>query len=317
MPDTVLVTGGAGFIGSHLVDRLLELGRCVVCLDDFNDHYNPALKRANVVGHLDHERYELAEGDVRDAALLDEVFSGHDFGAVVHLASRAGVRLSVRSPQVYQDVNCSGTVNLLEMCRRHGVERFVLASTSSVYGESRLVPFSVEGPLGLPKSPYAATKRYAELICRAYHERFGLKVAILRFFTVYGPRGRPDMSIRIFTDRVLRGERLPLFGDGSFERDFTYVSDIISGVVSALDLESGFEVFNLGDSSPVTMKRVIELIERHVGAKARIRRLPIAAGDIARTCADIGKSTRVLGYSPQVMIDEGIRRFVEWFTSVK
>ena len=265
MPDTVLVTGGAGFIGSHLVDRLLELGRRVVCLDDFNDHYNPALKRSNVAGHLGHERYELAEGDLRDAALLDDVFSGHDFGAVVHLASRAGVRLSVRNPQVYQDVNCSGTVNLLEMCRRHGVDRFVLASTSSVYGESKLVPFSVEDPLGLPKSPYAATKRYAELICRAYHERFGLKVAILRFFTVYGPRGRPDMSIRIFTDHVRRGEPLPLFGDGSFERDFTYVSDIISGIVSALDLESGFEVFNLGDSSPVTMKRVIELIERHVG----------------------------------------------------
>ena len=312
MTGTFLVTGGAGFIGSHLVDRLLGGGCRVVCLDNFNNHYDPRMKRRNIAGHLGNDLYELAEGDVRDTALLEDLFAGHEFDAVVHLASRAGVRSSITNPRLYQDVNCAGTVNVLEQCRRSGVERFVFSSTSSVYGDSTRVPFSVEDAPGQPKSPYAATKRQAEAACRVWHERFGLKVTILRFFTVYGPRGRPDMSIRIFARRLLRGEPLPLFGDGSYLRDFTYVADIVSGIVAALDSGYGFEVFNLGDSNPVPMRRVIELLEEYTGCAAQIERHPAAPGDMPRTCADITKSTRMLGFRPTVMIEEGLRRFVEW-----
>ena len=311
-PREVLVTGGAGFIGSHLVDRLLDLGHRVVCLDDFNDSYDPAFKRQNVAPQLQQPGYELVEGDIRDTGLLGGLFGRHEFDAIIHLAARAGVSPSVRTPEVYQDINCRGTAYLLEMARRHNIEQFVSSSSSSVYGEAAKVPFNVDDPLGVPMSPYAATKRWGELLCRNYHRMYGLKMAMLRFFTVYGPRGRPDMSIRKFTGRVIRGEELPLYGDGTFQRDFTYVSDIVDGIVAVFERRYECETFNLGDCNPMTMNRLIELIEENVGKKAKVRHYPVAPGDISRTYADIDKSTRMLGYKPKVKIEEGIRRTVAW-----
>jgi UDP-glucuronate 4-epimerase len=311
-PLHVLLTGGAGFIGSHLTRRLLARGDRVTVLDDFNDFYEPAKKRANVAEFLDQPGYRLVEGDIRDAELVDELFA-EGFGAVIHLAARAGVRPSLSQPVLYEDVNCIGTLRLLEAARRHGPEVFVFGSSSSVYGINEKVPFSEDDEINQPISPYATTKRTGELLCYNYHHLYDLKVSCLRFFTVYGPAQRPEMAIHKFTDLIARGEPIPMFGDGRSRRDYTYIDDIIDGVVAALDTAPGFEILNLGGAETTSLSDLVHWIAEELGVAPHIEHLPSQPGDVPITYADVSKAGRLLGYSPKVPIREGLRRFVAWY----
>jgi UDP-glucuronate 4-epimerase len=307
----ILVTGGAGFIGSSLSDRLLTLGHEVVCLDDFNDFYDPALKRANVAQALSHPRYALVEGDILDAALLDRVFAA-PFDAVAHLAAYAGVRPSIENPALYQRVNVEGTLALLERCRAAGTPKFVFASSSSVYGGRTDVPFRETDDVSRPISPYAATKLCGEVLCHTYHHLFGTAVHCLRFFTVYGPRQRPEMAIHLFASAMREGRPVRLFGDGGSSRDYTYIDDIVDGVIASIERCAGFEILNLGGSSATSLTRLVELVARRLGATPRIERLPDQPGDVPVTFADVAKAARVLGYAPRVGIEEGIGLFCDW-----
>jgi UDP-glucuronate 4-epimerase len=313
MTSHVLVTGGAGFIGSHLVRRLLGRGDRVTVLDDFNDFYDPARKRANVAPFAGRDGFRLVEGDIRDAALLDRLFAGGGFDAVVHLAARAGVRPSLAEPVLYEDVNCIGTLRLLEAARRHGPQTFVFGSSSSVYGINRRVPFAEDDPVDQPISPYATTKRAGELLCFNYHHLYGLRTACLRFFTVYGPAQRPEMAIHKFTDLLARGRAVPMYGDGESRRDYTYIDDIVDGVVAALDLAPGFEIVNLGGADTTALADLVRWIAEELGVEPEVERLPAQPGDVPITYADVAKAGRLLGYSPKVPIREGLRRFVAWY----
>ena len=320
MASHILVTGGAGFIGSHLTRRLLSRGDRVTVLDEFNDYYDPARKRANVAPFLGRDDYRLVEGDIRDAALVDALFDpAHadntmgGFDGVIHLAARAGVRPSLQEPILYEEVNCIGTLHLLEAARRHGPEVFIFGSSSSVYGINRKVPFSEDDPVDLPISPYATTKRAGELLCFNYHHLYGLKTACLRFFTVYGPAQRPEMAIHKFTDRLARGEVIPLFGQGDSQRDYTYVDDIVDGIVASLDLAPGFEIFNLGGAETTRLDDLVRWLAEELAVEPRIEYLAVQPGDVPITYADVSKAQRMLGYSPKVGIREGLRRFVAWY----
>jgi UDP-glucuronate 4-epimerase len=319
MTRHILITGGAGFIGSHLARRLLGRGDRVTALDDFNDFYDPALKRENVattrraLAAGEDGRFALAEGDIRDAALVDGLFARGRFDAVVHLAARAGVRPSLREPVLYEDVNCIGTLRLLEAARRHGPGIFLFGSSSSVYGINSKVPFAEADEVNQPISPYATTKRAGELLCYNYHHLYGLRTACLRFFTVYGPAQRPEMAIHKFTDLIARGETVPLYGDGSSRRDYTYVDDIVDGLLATLDLAPGFEILNLGGADTTSLADLIRWIGAELAVEPRIEYLPLQPGDVPITYADVSKAARLLAYSPQVPIREGIRRFVAWY----
>lgn len=312
----ILVTGGAGFIGSHLVGRLLgEGGWRVSVLDDFNDFYDPVLKRRNVAPHEGREDFRLHAADIRDRAALAEIFRGTAFDVIVHLAARAGVRPSLAEPELYAETNIRGTLNLLELAREHGVKQFVFGSSSSVYGENEKVPFAEDDPVFKPISPYAATKAAGELLCHTYSHLWGLRCVALRFFTVYGARQRPDLAIHKFARLISEGKPLPVFGDGTTRRDYTYVDDIIEGVRAAIDYDaSRYEVINLGESRTVELRELISLLERELGREALIDRQPLQPGDVPQTFADITKARRLLGYNPQTDIAEGIRRFVQWFS---
>jgi len=312
----ILVTGGAGFIGSHLTRRLLSRGDRVTVLDDFNDFYDPARKRRNVAPLLertDPGDYRLVEGDIRDEALVDRLFSEGKFDGVVHLAARAGVRPSLQEPVLYEDVNCIGTLRLLEAARRHGPGIFIFGSSSSVYGINEKVPFSEADEVNQPISPYATTKRSGELLCYNYHHLYGFRTACLRFFTVFGPGQRPEMAIHKFTDLLARGKTVPMYGDGGSRRDYTYVDDIIDGVVASLDLAPGFEILNLGGADTTSLKDLIHWIAEELAVEPRIDYLPAQPGDVPITYADVSKAARLLGYSPKVPIREGLRRFVAWY----
>ena len=306
----VLVTGGAGFIGSHVAERLLARGDAVTIVDDFNDFYDPALKRRHVAALAG--RVQVVTADITDLAALRPVFAGGGFAAIVHLAARAGVRPSLQQPALYTRVNVLGTQHLLELAREFGVGKFVLASSSSVYGVNEKVPFHEADPVTKPISPYAATKLAAEALGHVYHHLYGLDVTALRFFTVYGPRQRPDLAIRKFAQAIRQGQPIELFGDGSTRRDYTYIDDILQGVLAALDARLGYEVINLGESRTVPLRELVELLERNLGQRAVIRWLPAQPGDVPVTYADIGKARRLLGYQPQVPIEDGIARFVAW-----
>ncbi|MFN7947916.1 MAG: GDP-mannose 4,6-dehydratase [Blastocatellia bacterium] len=311
-----LVTGGAGFIGSHLVDYLLanEAGRVVV-IDDFNDFYQPAIKRANVAAHLKHPAYRLIEADIRDYERLTGVFREESFDAIVHLAARAGVRPSLTEARLYQETNIAGTLNLLELARLNGVRKFIFGSSSSVYGPTAVPPFREDAPLA-PISPYAATKAAGELIAHTYSHLYGLQIVCLRFFTVYGARQRPDLAIHKFARLIAARKPIPVFGDGSSERDFTYVDDIIQGITAALRYEATpFEIINLGEQHTITLARLIELLEAELGLEAIIDRQSAQPGDMPRTHADISKARQLLGYEPSTPIETGIKKFVEWFKS--
>jgi len=317
MFNRILVTGGAGFIGSHLCGRLLDQGRELLVLDNFNDFYDPAVKRRNVEPLLAKSGFSLVEGDIRDPAAVKDVFSSFRPQAVVHLAAMAGVRPSIEKPLLYCDVNIAGTTVLLEAVRKSQVGHFVFGSSSSVYGASDKLPFSEEDDLSRPVSPYAATKLAGEQLCYTYHHLNGFPVTCLRFFTVYGPRQRPEMAIHMFARRIRDGNPITVFGDGRSRRDYTFVEDIIDGVVRSLDSPMGYEIFNLGESRTVSLSELIALLEENLGQKALIERLPDQPGDVPATYADVTKARRRLGYDPQVPIEEGVRRFIQWLNSEK
>ena len=309
---SILVTGGAGFIGSHVLDRLAARGRRAVCLDNFNDFYSPAVKRRNIARALDSGHVELVEGDIRDIDLCRRVFAEHEVDRVIHLAARAGVRPSLEQPLLYESTNCKGTLCLLECAREAGVKMFVFGSTSSIYGVSKRVPFREDDPAREPISPYAASKRACELFCYTYHHLYGIPVVSLRFFTVYGPRQRPDLAITKFTALMERDRPIPVYGDGASRRDYTFVGDIVDGVVAALDSDLQYEIINLGNSHPVTLSEMIAALESALGRKARIEWLPMQAGDVPFTHADISKARRLLGYEPAVAFADGLARYIEW-----
>jgi UDP-glucuronate 4-epimerase len=315
----VLVTGGAGFIGSHLVERLLAEGDTrVTVVDDFNDFYSPSVKRANVRSFLARDDFRLVEADIRQREALERALGEETFDCIVHLAARAGVRPSLTEPVLYAETNITGTVNLLELARARGVRQFVFGSSSSVYGENEKVPFAEDDPVFHPISPYAATKGAGELLCHTYSHLYGLRCVALRFFTVYGARQRPDLAIHKFARLISEGTPIPVFGDGTTRRDYTYVEDIIQGVRAAMDYEaSDYEVINLGESRTVELRELIALLENELGRKAMINRQPLQPGDVPQTYADISKARRLLGYDPQTGIEEGIRKFVEWFKGVR
>ena len=315
----ILVTGGAGFIGSHLVERLLgEPVRRVTVVDDFNNFYAPELKRANVSAYLENPNFKLYETDICDAENLAKVFAANKFDAIVHLAARAGVRPSLSQPKLFAETNINGTLNLLELAREFKVKQFVFGSSSSVYGNNQKVPFSEDDKIFQPISPYAATKAAGELLCHTYSHLYKIRCVCLRFFTVYGARQRPDLAIRKFSQSILEGKPIQMFGDGTTRRDYTYIDDIIQGVGAAIDYtESDFEIFNLGESQTVELKRLIELLEENLGKRAIIERKPMQAGDVAQTFADISKAKKLLSYNPQTKIEEGIKRFSDWIKDGK
>lgn len=312
----ILLTGGAGFIGSHLAERLLDEDHHVVCVDNFNDYYSPKIKRQNIRALLSHSRFELVETDIRDYSRLEECFSVHHFDTIVHLAARAGVRPSIQQPRLYQQVNVEGTVNLLELARIHNVKRFIFASSSSVYGNNKKVPFSEKDNVDHPISPYAATKKAGELLVYTYHHLYGIHASCIRFFTVYGPRQRPDMAIHKFTRLIDRGEPIPVFGDGTTRRDYTYVSDIIDGLVEAMNRCEGYEIYNLGDSKTISLMEMIRKIEEALEKKAILQFFPAQPGDVEITYADISKAMEKLNYHPKVFFEEGIRNFVAWYRDI-
>jgi len=308
-----LVTGGAGFIGSHVCERLLLSGHAVWAFDDLNDFYDPRLKQANLrdIQALA-KPFEFVHGDLADRAALDELLGRVKFDQVIHLAARAGVRPSLQEPALYQRVNVEGTVNLLEAARLNGVKKLILASSSSVYGVNAKVPFSESDPIFQAISPYAASKVACESLGHVYHHVYGLDIVMLRFFTVYGPRQRPDLAIHKFARLISTGRPIPVFGDGSTARDYTYITDTVDGVMACTRQEFGYEVFNLGESQTVSLSRLIELLEAALGKKAIIDRQPPQPGDVPVTYADVTKARARLGYNPRVKIEQGIPLFIDW-----
>ncbi|MGA2384065.1 MAG: GDP-mannose 4,6-dehydratase [Gemmatimonadales bacterium] len=311
----VLLTGAAGFIGSHVAECLVARGDEVVGLDNFDAFYPRAVKEANVAALRRGPRFRLVEGDIRDAKTVASLVTPET--VLVHLAARAGVRPSLEEPALYASVNIEGTAVLLEAVRRAGARRVVFGSSSSVYGDAAPVPFGEDWPALLPISPYAATKRAGELLCATFAQLYGLRIMALRFFTVYGPRQRPDLAIHKFTRLIAEGRQVPFYGDGSSERDYTYIDDIVGGVRAAVDWtaapDSAVEIVNLGESRTTRLDALVALIARAVGKEARLERLPAQPGDVRRTCADVRKAARVLGYRPTTTVEDGIPRFVRWF----
>ena len=310
-----LVTGGAGFIGSHVCERLILSGHAVWAFDDLNAFYDLRIKQRNLRDIQALARpFKFVHGDLTDRAALDELFRGVKFDQVIHLAARAGVRPSLEEPALYQRVNVEGTVNLLEAARLNGVRKVTIASSSSVYGVNSKVPFAESDPIFCAISPYAASKLACEALGHVYHHVYGLDVVMLRFFTVYGPRQRPDLAIHKFARLISEGKPIPVFGDGTAARDYTYINDILDGIVACTQREFGYEVFNLGESQTVPLHQLVELLEAALGKQAVIDRQPPQPGDVPITCADITKARAKLGYNPRVKIEQGIPLFVDWFT---
>ena len=317
--NTVLVTGGAGFIGSHLCERLLSDRVKVICLDNFDSFYDPNIKIKNVEGVKKKfpELFELVTVDIRNPDHLKGILQKNQIDIVVHLAARAGVRPSISDPLLYQDVNIRGTIVLLEACKAYGIRNFIFASSSSVYGENQRVPFTEEDLDIQPISPYGATKRAGELLCYSYHHLYGMNIACLRIFTAYGPRQRPEMAIHKFTRLIDRGEKIPIYGDGSSRRDYTYIDDLIDGILGVIHHHKGFEIYNFGESQTTSLKELIQWIEKTFGKKATIQMLEPQPGDVSVTYADITKAKRMLKYQPRVKMEEGIKRFVEWYKKTR
>lgn len=314
---TYLITGGAGFIGSHLADNLLKEGNKIVVIDNFCDFYNPKLKEENVKDNLNNSNYKLYRIDIRDKDNLEKVFIENKIDCVIHLAAMAGVRPSIENPTLYQEVNCLGTQNILECMKKYKVNKLVMASSSSVYGNCKEVPFKESFVVDYAISPYAATKKANEVMTHVYHALDNMNVIMLRFFTVFGPRQRPDLAINKFTRLMLNNEEIPMFGDGSTSRDYTYVEDIVDGIKRSIHYveknDNVYEIINLGNSNPVSLKDMINIIGEVLGKKPKIKELPMQPGDVERTYADITKAKRILGYNPKTTFKEGIEKFVEWY----
>ena len=314
---TYLITGGAGFIGSSLADNLLKEGQKVVVIDNFCDFYDPSIKENNIKEALKNSNYKLYRGDIRDKEILDKIFDENNIDVVVHLAAMAGVRPSIENPILYQEVNCMGTQNILEAMKKYHVDKLVMASSSSVYGNTKEVPFREDMIVDFAISPYAATKKANEVMTHVYHKLQSLNVIMLRFFTVFGPRQRPDLAINKFTRLMLNNEEIPMFGDGETSRDYTYIDDIVDGIKRSCDYVMNnndvYEIINLGNSSPITLKEMINIIGEVVGVNPKIKQLPMQPGDVDRTYADISKAKRLLGYNPKTSFKDGIIKFVEWY----
>lgn len=316
MPEYILVTGGAGFIGSHLCEALLAKGFGVLCVDNFCDFYDPAVKEANISACLNHPDFKLYRADIVDAKALADIFAAHRIKAVCHLAAMAGVRPSIQNPELYFHINLSGTLNLLQLCKQFKINSFIFASSSSVYGNNPKLPFSEDDFVDHPISPYAASKKAGELFCHTWHHLYGISVLCLRFFTVYGPRQRPDLAIHKFAALMRDGKPLPVYGDGS-SRDYTYIGDIVQGILSSLELvqsHSMYEIINLGNDRSVPLRQMIDTLERVSGRKAVVEQLPAQSGDVRHTRADISKAVKLLGYDPKTGFEEGLRQFWQWFT---
>ncbi len=307
----VLVTGAAGFIGSHLCERLIVQGIHVIGLDNFDSFYDPEIKRRNLSDLMDSPLFDLAEADIRDEHVLHRIMAD-PIDIVVHLAAKAGVRPSIEDPMGYQDVNIRGTMEVLESARRFGVRKVVFASSSSVYGNNSKVPFAESDSVDNPISPYAATKKAGELLCYTYSHLYGMDITCLRFFTVYGPRQRPDLAIHKFARLIEQGKPVPVYGDGSMRRDFTYIDDIIDGTIAAMERCQGYEIFNLGESRPVRVDELILRLEKALGKKAILERLPMQPGDVVQTFADIDKARRKLGFEAKTPLEFGLAKFAEW-----
>lgn len=309
----VLITGAAGFIGSHVTEQLLERGATVLGIDNFNRFYDPAIKRSNIAASLKNTRFTLETADITDAPAMAQIFAAFKPDRVVHLAAWAGVRPSIEQPALYQKVNIEGTTNLLECCRQSGVKHFVFASSSSVYGDRENVPFCETDNVDNPISPYAATKKAGELLCYTYHHLFDISTHCLRFFTVYGPRQRPEMAIAKFTRLLAAGRPITLFGDGTSSRDYTYIDDIVSGVIASTERCDGYRVYNLGESKTIELRQLVDVIAGALGVSPSIEWLPMQPGDVQRTFAEISRARSELDYAPQINIEEGVRRYVAWF----
>lgn len=308
----ILVTGGAGFIGSNLIDKLLEQGNSIFCLDNFDNFYETSIKRKNIELNLNNDNFTLIEGDIRDKVLLQKIFNENKIDIVIHFAAKAGVRSSIMNPQDYYDVNVMGTLYLLEVMQAENVKRLIFASSSSVYGNNKKVPFSENDNVDYPISPYAATKKTGELMCHTYHKLYNFDIFCLRFFSVYGPRQRPDMAIHNFGRNILNGTPINVFGNGTSKRDYTYIDDIVEGSISAINNLKGYKIINLGESKTYNLNAVIELLEEALHKKAIINRLPEQLGDVYITNADISKAKKILQYSPKIKLEEGIQKFAKW-----
>lgn len=309
------MTGGAGFIGSNLTDKLLSEGNSVIVIDNFDNFYDRKIKENNLMNALSYNNFKLIEGDIRDKNILAKIFSENEIDIVFQLAAKVGVRPSIKEPELFFEVNVNGTLNILEAMKRYGVKKLIFASSSSIYGNNKKVPFSEKDNVDLPISPYAATKKACELLNHTYHHLYGFNIYNLRFFTVYGPRQRPDLAIHKFAQLILTGEPIPVFGNGNTSRDYTYIDDIIQGIMSAIKKVKGYEIINLGESKTITLSKLIAIIENTVGEKAIVNRLPIQPGDVEKTFADISKAKQLLGYNPKTNIEDGIKKFVEWISN--
>ncbi len=310
----ILITGCAGFIGSHLCEALIREHE-VIGIDNFCDFYDIKIKRNNLKGLAQFDNFQIIKADIRSKSELEDVFSHHKFDLVIHLAAMAGVRPSIADPVLYTEVNINGTVNLLEQCKKQNVKKFIFASSSSVYGNNKKVPFAETDPVDLPISPYASTKKAGELICHTYHHLENISMVILRFFTVYGPRQRPDLAIHKFARKILADEVISVFGDGSTQRDYTYIDDIIDGILRSIDfVESGthYEIFNLGESQTISLSKMIKTIEKALGKNARKEVIALQPGDVDQTFADISKAEELLGYDPKTKFKTGVDKFIEW-----
>jgi UDP-glucuronate 4-epimerase len=313
----ILVTGAAGFIGSHLCERLIAQEVHVTGLDNFDEFYGRDIKEANIADLLERDNFKFIEGDIRDAECVESILNEDKIETIVHLAAKAGVRPSIENPAGYQDVNVNGTVVMLEAARKAGIKKFIFGSSSSVYGNNKKVPFSESDSVDFPISPYAATKKAGELLCHTYSHLYDINMTCLRYFTVYGPRQRPDLAIHKFSKLIEAGKPTPVYGDGSMQRDFTYIDDIIDGTVAAINNCEGYEIYNLGESRPVRLDELIREIEKALGKKAVINRLPMQPGDVYQTYADVTKAKEDLGYEPTTELADGLAKFVKWFREIK
>lgn len=308
----ILITGGAGFIGSACAKKLIDRGDKVVIVDNFNDYYDPKLKHDRIKIFLKGYKFKLYKADIRNEKMMERVFKKERPDKIIHLAAMAGVRNSLKNPKLYADVNIMGSINLLEMARKYKIKNFVFASSSSVYGTNKKTPFSETDPVDTPISPYAFTKKADELLAHVWSHIYGLKITALRFFTVYGPWGRPDMALFLFTDAITKGTPINVFNYGKMSRNFTYVDDIASGTIAVLDANLSYGVMNIGGDKEEALMRYIEVLEKNLGKKAKKKMLPMQPGDVPKTVADIRKLRR-LGWKPTTRIDEGIKNFVEWY----
>lgn len=312
MSVRLLISGAAGFIGSSLSDELLAKGFSIMGIDNFDSFYSRDIKESNISYALKHGSFTLLEGDIRDMDFIDSCFSDFKPDIIIHLAAKAGVRPSIKDPSAYYEVNVNGTLNMLEAMRKNNVSRMLFASSSSVYGNNKKIPFAESDNVDFPVSPYAASKKAGELLCHTYHHLYNMDIFCLRFFTVYGPRQRPDLAINKFTRAMLSDEPITLFGDGSSSRDYTHISDIVHGIERAMAYLKGFDIFNLGESNAISLNDLVSLLEGSIGKKADVKFLPMQDGDVFRTFADISRAISVLGYNPVVDIADGIRNYVEW-----